>query len=905
MTRWSTGLLLILVGSWSLQSIPEELRAREIQRPQPRFFQALKEYDESGSLARAVFRKGLTVLIEEHPQDDLVLVATYFRVGRLDASPELCEIAAEIARRTLSRGVHDAGGLVDVEVGDRVTSARTIIPSIGLRDAMRAHLDLFHLKEDEWEMDRAFAGGREKRAASCREPFVEELQKMVTGSGSDEPAEQTSEQAVTLEALSTFLANFYTPADSVLNAVGSVRRENVLTILAQEMENFQMPVAAHEDVGGQKEESGQKAPKEDEPETKEPQPAGAGEKGFQYRQQRADVVHPMILVGFRVPSEGESGALAIDLARYALAAGQASLLELPRENEEEAPAFVSSRFQSLRNGRLLSLQLIPTGTLERAEVRLMALLQTLSETELPRRLLNRAKAMMVTDRYRDLESLDTRSRLLAMADFRDGYKSRDRFPDQVSDITARDVQQAIRQFCADDKAVLFEVLPSGFEPRSFTTESFRETLDILIPPAVERQEAFLEAIQSMGEVAPYRPPVFKPGFADLPPRRSSVLRGPEIYLREDHRGPLVHVGFFFTGGILGESPSQAGLTRFLSAALLENLRLADRGTELLNLESSGARVSTLTEYDYFGVEAVAPASVFNDSFFRLVDWLNTRLSLNEADVKAAAGRLAYSRSRLCSGPDPLVSAGLSKLFGDHPYSHGLGSRPTPFSLEQVDAWKKSLIEKIHPTIVVSGDISGTAFLEGLISKLSHSDYTEGKLPGTRVTYPEKLPIRESNDQHADLFFDGPRAGSFEIAMLDVARHILNGTSGRLTLRLRNKGLGYQGSLSQLNLVRGGAVWLSVKAAPGKTQDAADAAFREATNLTEKTVPPFDFRAAQVAAISDWLLRQRNPEAYLCDTMEASLAQEPADYGSKYVLNLRSLRMGEVEQALERYVGGIQ
>ena len=154
---------------------------------------------------------------------------------------------------------------------------------------------------------------------------------MVTGSGSDEPAEQTSEQAVTLEALSTFLANFYTPADSVLNAVGSVRRENVLTILAQEMENFQMPVAAHEDVGGQKEESGQKAPKEDEPETKEPQPAGAGEKGFQYRQQRADVVHPMILVGFRVPSEGESGALAIDLARYALAAGQASLLELPRE----------------------------------------------------------------------------------------------------------------------------------------------------------------------------------------------------------------------------------------------------------------------------------------------------------------------------------------------------------------------------------------------------------------------------------------------------------------------------------------------------------------------------------------------------------------------------------------------
>ena len=108
-----------------------------------------------------------------------------------------------------------------------------------------------------------------------------------------------------------------------------------------------------------------------------------------------------------------------------------------------------------------------------------------------------------------------------------------------------------------------------------------------------------------------------------------------------------------------------------------------------------------------------------------------------------------------------------------------------------------------------------------------------------------------------------------------------------------------------SLVRGGALWLVVDSAEGKLTEAEKLVLDETRNLSDRSVVPFDFRAAQVAAITAWLLRQRDPASFLYDTMEAALAQEPADYGNRYILTVRSLRMGEVEQALQRYTGEIE
>ncbi|MFZ0428356.1 MAG: insulinase family protein [Acidobacteriota bacterium] len=903
MARWFARVCLIILGSGLLQGLPGILHGQGRRAGQAPFFQALKSYDESGSLVKAVFRKGVTVLIEEHAQDDLVVVATHFRVGRLSASPELCEIAAETARRALAKGVHDVGGLVEVQVGDQLTSAQAIVPSLNLRDAVRAQLGLFRLQEEQWELDRAWVEEGRKADRSRVQADWGELAAMASGEAPAAPAGETL--APTPESLTRFLAEFYTPENSVLTAVGTVRREQALAILAEELSDFRPPQPAPAEAAkgdGQAASPGKSAAAE---EPARPGPADGG--GLLYRQERRELSQARVLVGFRVPAEGEPGGLAVDLIRYLLAEGHASLLELPREDEAMAPAFVRSGFRPLLDGRLLVFDLEPTDTLEKAEVRVLAALGALSDREPPTRLLNRAKALMIADWYAGLEALDSRSVSLARAEFAGGYKSRDRFPSRVSGVTPGDIRQAVQAYCAYSKGVLLELLPTGFEPRNFTPESFRETLDILVPAGVEQQAAFLGSIDSLGKVRTFALSEFKPQFADLPPRRSSVLRGPEIYLREDHRQPLVHVAFYFTGGRISESGEQEGLTRLLGAALLENLRRAAGGAELLALESSGARLSMATEEDFFGIQATVLASGFEDMFLGLIGWLHGGITLSENDVKAATAGLATGHGPACrDGADPLVRRGLREFFDDHPYSHVCGERPSGhFSTEQVEAWRKQLVDQIHPTIVVSGAISGTAFLEGLVSRLSNPRYAEGKLPGTRVTYPEKVPVRESEGRRAVLLFPAPRAGSVEVPVLGVAVQLLNGPAGRLTLQLRQNGVGYRGMLAFESLVRGGALWLVVDSAEGKLAEAEKLVLDETRKLSDRSVVPFDFRAAQVAAITAWLLRQRDPDSFLYDTMEAALAQEPADYGNRYILNVRSLRMGEVEQALQRYTGEVE
>ena len=67
-------------------------------------------------------------------------------------------------------------------------------------------------------------------------------------------------------------------------------------------------------------------------------------------------------------------------------------------------------------------------------------------------------------------------------------------------------------------------------------------------------------------------------------RRQSILRGPDVYILEDHRLPLVSFGIFFPGGRLLETEQNAGITEL-------SLRSALRGTKTfrfgLNLAPAG------------------------------------------------------------------------------------------------------------------------------------------------------------------------------------------------------------------------------------------------------------------------------------------------------------------------------
>src|SRR6185436_9355499 len=53
--------------------------------------------------------------------------------------------------------------------------------------------------------------------------------------------------------------------------------------------------------------------------------------------------------------------------------------------------------------------------------------------------------------------------------------------------------------------------------------------------------------------------------------KRSIFHGPDIYIVEDHRLPLVSFGIFYPGGRLNETPENSGVTELM-------LRSALRGT---------------------------------------------------------------------------------------------------------------------------------------------------------------------------------------------------------------------------------------------------------------------------------------------------------------------------------------
>src|SRR5207302_8249354 len=80
----------------------------------------------------------------------------------------------------------------------------------------------------------------------------------------------------------------------------------------------------------------------------------------------------------------------------------------------------------------------------------------------------------------------------------------------------------------------------------------------------------------------------------------SILRGPEVYIVEDRRLPLVSFGLFYPGGRLYESQKNAGITELM-------LRSAIRGTKRYNsediarrLENAGVQNRVVNEADFFG-----------------------------------------------------------------------------------------------------------------------------------------------------------------------------------------------------------------------------------------------------------------------------------------------------------------
>jgi predicted Zn-dependent peptidase len=860
------------------------------QRKLPEYFAAFRSHDTEGMLTRAVLKNGLTIVVEEHAHSPLSAIITLVKVGSFDeeAPRGLPQVYANLLSPTFCEGINPVGGVPSVSVSGFDTSFLSLVPSDELEESLEVHAGLLTNKPEYEAGNLSFAA----EVGNWKEIRKRNLTQTAERSFIDwvlnlEKAEsiKVPEKAV----LEEFRETYYRPANIVISVSGSIRRERVLQKLVDLLGKEGTSSEPWE--GSYRVELRKSSPNE-----------------FRYRQVRGETSEPLLFLGYPVPDFRQPGHTVARLLQYMVGEGLAALLRVPRAEDDRVPFGSRTIVRDTAAGGLFYVGLAPEADrLEQAEVQFLGLLEALESNGVPVPVLDRAKALLVTDFHASLEDLGYRARSLAVSEVLGDFRNRDKFPAEVAGISGQDVRRFIATYLSRQKLALQESLPSGFEARTFTSEALLDTLQILLGQEVKDEIGFLENLTAGEDYEAFKPVEFSPGFSEANLKKSSILRGPEILLRERHEVPLVHLGLFFPGGRITETAQTAGITELLLRAALHSRVRRDAGLSMTFLGALGSRILPVNEPDFFGIEVVLNSNVLDRAFMQFVQ-IFREAPPDAVDLEAAKKQILHSRTlEPGSWKSTLKGSVNRELFGDHPY----GAEPPDWisNFENIDHatlmnWRQKHLDKVNPYIFVFGDVEGTSFLQSFVSLLSDSDYKTTRAVERKVPQPEDESfIKEARGEGSlILAFPGPRRGSMFVESLDVGMRILSGCRGQLA---KSAGVGGEGlydfRMWRETEVWGGTIFLELNGPDEKLQGAKEQIMKEIQGFSGEAVSERKFLNSLVGTITEFYLRQNDPSKFLADSMKEILANEPPDYGRRYVLNLKQLRAGEIESTLNRFM----
>ena len=850
-------------------------------------------------MTRAVLHNGLTVLIEEQPLDPLVAVLVYVKSGYGQLSSEDRGISRLLGQLYTYRSpvvdeIKDAGALFRVQAGGDGTVLSAVGPSEKLTELLELQADL--LKEPDFEVGKieweAQALSQKSQARMLRperafewqsgQPIysAQEAWRHPAADGQELFSFQDAEQA--RQKLTQFHARHYQPANLILSVSGKVRREQVLEKVAEFYGSMKAAQPA------------------------KPLPPASGsvsaQSSFRYCHVRGEGRH-FIRLSYQIPGRSSQDYHPLLLLSYVLGEGHGALLKRLMLGEQSSVFDVRVKMEALRNSGTFSISLNPyPEKVDRAEVQVLAHLQRLKTSGISAGQSERAKALVLKDHYKRLQSLEERAYLLADHQSLGSYLNRDRLAQQLESVTPQQISGVLGRYFGESNLSLLESFPQTAEPRTFTAESLSEALRLLVKAELQTPMNTLQVIPGQEKEWMFRVPQLTRSYLKYEVKKSSILRGPDIYFQQEHVLPLVHLGFFFPGGRIGESKENAGITELMLRVLFRNA--AARSDSWVELEGLGSEITFVNEIDFFGIRAVLLSNRVEAFFEALLKWIRHPV-VTQADVDLERRRMLEILER--EGEDPSLSrvkAAKELMFPEHPYGlnrYGSSESVSALTLESVQDWLTSQMRTIHPLIVVRGDIEGTAFLYDFISDLSDSK-REKREP---VTVPSVTPLQrsvlETEGQEILLVSRGPAKGSREEALLDVVETALAGRKGSLSAFLRNE----QGVIREIRMFRqaglnGGAILTRISTTEGKLEAAHKSLREELGKLGRVPQSQLEFLPTLVGTLTRFYLAQQAGQDFIVELTRNLMAGQGPEYQKRYLSRVKNASRNDVLLQVRRY-----
>jgi zinc protease len=866
--------------------------------------QAVEPYtvrEDQGQTTKVILKNGLTVLVREQQAVPLVSINTYVKAGYFDEDDRISGISHVIEHMffkgttkrpvgEIARDTHGLGGYLNAYTYYDRTVYHTEVPAENMEKALDIQADaLWNSTYDAEELKREIEVVLQENNRKLDNPDAVTSEKLYATAFQEHRMRRwrigTSEglRALTRDDVVAYVKKYYRPSNIILSIAG---RLDVESTIAEVVKLY----------GGVADDG--------EAVERDHGPAEPGQTTVHYASQSGPVELDHVALGFHAPDILTDDARALEVLASILSDGRASILNQYLRDEKGLITSGSAALLAFRDLGFFEIDFETAKPLD-AQVGALAELENIKKYGVDKERLARAKAFIAQKHYHEIETVTGMAEDIASYEALGGWKKSLSQLSAIQKVSADDVVRVAKKYLTFENLSAFEYLRESVT-RRLSDADYRQT--VLDKVGMATQQRAVQELPVTAEI-PAADESITHDFVK-PIEKRSILRGPNVYIVEDRRLPLVSFGLFFPGGRLYESAKNSGITELM-------LRTAIRGTRRFNsedvarrLENAGARIQVVNEPDFFGYIVDGLSGKMDQALDILMDVLQQPTFEDDDLAKEKVLQLARIKSLRENNYAYPLSLFMQTLFREHPYARpsiGNEAAVTAITKEDLQAWFKTNQRPLLPTIFIVGDTQGTGLVAPLADALTNEDLHDrdvASLPVPDLKFESRETVEPVLRQQTALVYGFPgttRSGNDRYA-LAVLENIVSGLGGRFFDAIREKqGLAYTVRTENAFFAKSGAIYTYVAFSPENEAKVKESLVREIDRLRKDGVSADELKKGIAYSIGEHEIGLQTRTSTVLEYARAVLSNEGIQGVANYAQFVRGVTADQVKKAAENYL----
>ncbi len=405
------------------------------------------------------------------------------------------------------------------------------------------------------------------------------------------------------------------------------------------------------------------------------------------------------------------------------------------------------------------------------------------------------------------------------------------------------------------------------------------------------------------------------GFSPLAGFKKTVLKnGMTVYVKEDHKLPLVTVQLWIRAGSIDETTKTNGISHILEHMLFKGTEKYPLGEISRVVESYGGYINAATskEFTYYYIDI--PTEGFEDALSIICELAGQKATFPPEELDRELKVILEEIKRSQDHPDHVMFENFNKqLYSQTPYKWeiiGTNETVSNMTREEIIAYYKKFYVPNNMYLLIAGDVKAPA-VKKTVTKSFGTFISSGVTKRTDLIETPKAPVTErikKDVQHA-YFITGFLGPELEQEKYQYAGDILSiilgsGRSSRLNRNLyEEKQLVYTVGCSYYTQLGSGMFLVSALCETKNVEKVQQEISNELNKVINEKITPQEIEKAKELIKSSWYYQFEtiNNQA---QTLGYWLIVNKLDFLENYITNIDKVTHKDMKKFLTVYYTGL-